>query len=128
MTLTVYYNGACPICRREIEHYRRLCEGEPAPLAWVDISREPLVLAPRGVDSLSARRRLHAVDGSGTLHAGVAAFAELWARLPRYRWLARLVRRPWLRPLAEGFYEGLLAPALFRFNAWRGRCDCAEEG
>jgi len=127
MTLTVYYNGACPICRREIEHYQRLCQRESAPLAWVDISREPLVLAPRGGDSLSARRRLHAVDAAGTLHAGVAAFAELWARLPRYRWLARLLRRPGPRALAERLYEGLLAPALFRFNTWRGRCECAEE-
>lgn len=125
--LTVYYNGACPICRREIEHYRRLSHAQPISLAWVDISQEPLVLAPRGVDSLSAKRRLHAVDEHGQLLAGVAAFAELWSRLPRYRWLGRLVQRPLIHPLAQGIYEGLLAPLLFRFNAWWGRCDCAED-
>lgn len=127
-TLTVYYNGACPICSREIDHYRQLCERHPAPLAWVDISQDLLVLAPRGVDSLSIKRRLHAIDADDTLHAGVAAFIELWRRLPYYRWLGRLVALPGIRQMAEWVYEGLLAPALVRFNRWRERCACAADG
>ena len=36
--LTAFHNGACPICRMEIEHYKRLsrAHGLGAILAWCD--------------------------------------------------------------------------------------------
>ena len=35
--LTVYYDGACPLCRREIDFYRR--RETDTPIDWVDVSR-----------------------------------------------------------------------------------------
>lgn len=120
-TLTVYYNGACPICGAEIRHYQELAARSEAPLAWVDIARESEALCGYGIDAAGAKRRLYAVLEGGRLLAGVDAFAALWQRLPRYRWLARMVRVPGLRQLAVVVYERILAPALVRFNQRRER-------
>ena len=119
--LTVYYNGACPICGAEVRHYQELAAKTDAPLDWVDISAEPRALEPWGIDGEGAKRRLYAAAPDGTLTAGVEAFAGLWERLPRYRRLARLARTPGVRPLAEALYERVLAPGLVRYNAWRER-------
>ena len=37
--LTVFYDGACPLCRREIAFYRR--RRGAARIRWLDISRAP---------------------------------------------------------------------------------------
>ncbi|MFP4126428.1 MAG: thiol-disulfide oxidoreductase DCC family protein [Alphaproteobacteria bacterium] len=119
--LTVYYNGACPICGAEVRHYRALAAKSEAPLDWVDISAEPRALERWGIDGEGAKRRLYAVEADGSLVGGVEAFARLWERLPRYRAFARVARTPGLRPFAEVLYERVLAPGLVRYNAWRER-------
>ena len=118
--LTTFYNGACPICRMEIEHYKRLsaAAGLAGELAWCDISREPNALAARGLVGDALTRRLHVVDGDRHLLSGVEAFAAIWRHLPRYRWLARLTRVAWLKPALEAAYEAL-AWALFHWNKRR---------
>lgn len=81
--LTVYYDGSCPLCQREIAMYRRLAALER--LNWFDVSAgEPLG------DHLSceaAMRRFHVREASGRLLSGGAAFARLWLALPGWRWL-----------------------------------------
>ncbi len=118
--ITTYYNGACPVCRMEIEHYMRLARqaGLQDRFAWCDVSREPTALAAFGLDGDGLTRRLHAVDSDGVLLSGVPAFAAIWARLPRYRWLARLAAFGPLKPVLNAGYE-LLALLLYRWNKRR---------
>ncbi|MCR9220297.1 MAG: DUF393 domain-containing protein [Alphaproteobacteria bacterium] len=121
--VTTLYHGACPICGTEVAHYRQYAAERALPLGWQDVSdgADAPLLAAHGVDREAAKRRLHVVTADGRLLAGVDAFQALWAEMPRYRWLARLVGLPIVRPLAELVYERLLAPALYRFNRRRGR-------
>jgi predicted DCC family thiol-disulfide oxidoreductase YuxK len=112
--LTVCYNGACPVCRAEVEHYRRLADADAgARLHFLDVAADPAGAAPRGLAGEAPFRRLHAVSPDGRVLAGVEAFAAVWERLPRYRWLAKLVRRPVVGALARLAYERAAAPALF---------------
>jgi predicted DCC family thiol-disulfide oxidoreductase YuxK len=122
--LTTYYNGACPVCSREIGHYRRLGEIDRAaggPLGWCDVAASPDALAAFGIDQAAAKRRLHVVDGTGRLHVGVDAFALLWETLPRYRPLAAIVRHRTVRPAATWLYDRVLAPALVALDKRRER-------
>ena len=107
--LSVYYDGGCPLCRAEIDHYRR-CAGADR-LAFVDVGRavpEP-ALGP-GLTHDAALRRFHVRAADGRLVSGAAAFARLWTALPGWRWLGRLVDlrvlgiRPVL-PIAEAAYR-----------------------
>jgi len=114
-----YYNGACPICRREIEHYKGGADGDA--VLWHDLGPDPLALESRGIDRAAAKRQLHVIDAEGRLHAGVAAFIVIWRSMPRYRWLGRVVGWRPLRPLVEALYDRVIAPLLFAWNRHRGR-------
>ncbi len=122
----VVYNGSCPVCSREIAAYRWLAARRGTALDFLDASRPDAPLAALGLDADRAARRLHLLEG-GRLLAGVEAFAALWDRLPGWRLLARAVRLPGVRRVADVAYEGILAPLLYRWHRRRlsrGRVDC----
>ncbi|MGU3416847.1 thiol-disulfide oxidoreductase DCC family protein [Methylobacterium sp. D54C] len=107
--LSVYYDGGCPLCRAEIDQYRR-CAGADR-LAFVDVgSGAPESALGADLDRARALRRFHVRTADGQLISGAAAFARLWRTLPGWRWLGRLVDlrvlgvRPIL-PVAELAYR-----------------------
>ncbi len=101
-TCTVYFDGACPVCRTEIAHYQRQRGAEA--IAWVDASScDEAALGP-GVDRAAALRRFHVREADGTLVSGAAAFVVIWRRLPAFGWLATLASsRPVLAVLEVGY-------------------------
>lgn len=120
--VTVLYDGACPLCRREIGHARRLADGQGgAGLAFVDVATHGCTL-PDAPDRQALLARFHVRLADGRWLSGAAAFAAMWARLPGWRWLARLARLPGMLPVMEQAYRGFLRlrPALQRLA---GRLD-----
>ena len=114
--LIVYYNRACPVCRREISHYRNLVEAGKLPVRFLDIKDHSHALAAYGLDADHLRRRLHLMNGDGKVFTGADAFVRLWAALPRYRWLAAVAQWPGIASLAQRIYEHLLVPWLWARN------------
>lgn len=113
-TLTVLYDGGCPLCRREIAHVQGLAQRQgDAGLCFVDISADAACDAAEREALLA---RFHVQRGDGTRLDGAAAFVAMWQRLPGWRWLARLARLPGAMPLLEAAYRGFLRlrPALQR--------------
>ena len=105
-TLTVLYDGGCPLCRREIAHVRGLAEQrEGSALCFIDISQaEGMAGAER--EALLARFHVQRSDGSRL--SGAAAFTAMWSRLPGWRWLARLAQLPGMPTLLEWAYRAFL--------------------
>jgi predicted DCC family thiol-disulfide oxidoreductase YuxK len=114
-TLTVFFDGGCPLCSKEIAHYRGLRGAER--IQWLDVTDGTLDLSPYGLDRLAVIKEFHVLDADGELHIGADGFLTLWAALPRYRWLYRVVSLLGLAPLLRRAYR--------RFAAWhfRRRCD-----
>jgi ubiquinone biosynthesis monooxygenase Coq7 len=106
-TCTVYFDGACPLCRREIAHYRSRAGAES--ISWVDVATVEAAALGENLDRDAALARLHVRDADGRLVSGAAAFAAIWRRLPAYAWLGRLASPPPVQWLLEGGYRGFLA-------------------
>jgi predicted DCC family thiol-disulfide oxidoreductase YuxK len=114
--LTVLYDGACPLCRREIGIYRGLQSSTPVCFADVSDVTQPL---PPGTTREQLLARFHVRDGSGRLLSGAEAFLALWSTLPGWRWLARLGRVPGAAWVMERAYRVFLRvrPAMQRWAA-----------
>jgi predicted DCC family thiol-disulfide oxidoreductase YuxK len=102
--VTVLYDGACPLCRREIGLYQR-SEGADA-VDWCDVSRSAAL--PEGLTGEAAMARFHVIDSNGVLKDGANAFIALWLSLPRWRWLGRIAGVPPLPWLLERVYRAFL--------------------
>jgi predicted DCC family thiol-disulfide oxidoreductase YuxK len=109
-----FFDGGCPLCRREVAHYQRIDTG--GRIRWVDIHAHPDAPADYGLSWQAAMQRMHVIDGDGRPVSGAQAFVVLWRRLPRYRWLAWLVSRRGVLWLAEKAYS------TFARRRWKARC------
>jgi predicted DCC family thiol-disulfide oxidoreductase YuxK len=101
---TVFYDGACPICSREIAVYQRLAEGAVDAPSYVDVTQaSPDAMA--GMTRDEALARFHVMTGDGRLVSGAAAFIALWRATPRLKLLGRIASIPPLPWLLEGAYR-----------------------
>ena len=115
--LSVHYNGGCPICRPEVEPYKRSAETSGVQnVSFVDITTDRDRLEAHGISFDDAARRFTVVDGDGHVRQGVDGFIILWGALPRYRWLASIVAFPPVKWVAEVVYDHVLAPLLYWSN------------
>ena len=109
--LIVWFDGACPLCRREI-----------AAMRWLDFRKRIMFvdLESEGSDCPIDRRallaRFHAQE-NGVILSGAAAFAAMWRAIPVLRPLGLLARNRAILVLLEGLYVRFLTlrPALQRW-------------
>ena len=79
--LTVLYDGACPLCRREIGVYRGLKPLQPdRPVCFTDVSDATVPLPP-GTTREQLLAHFHVRSRNGELLSGARAFLALWAAL-----------------------------------------------
>jgi ubiquinone biosynthesis monooxygenase Coq7 len=95
---TVYFDGACPLCSKEIASYQKLRGAER--VNWVDASKcAEHEFGPqlRRADALA---RLHLRDANGDLVSGAAAFIAMWSQFPALAKIAALLnKRVFIRSL-----------------------------
>jgi len=104
LPLTVYYDGDCIVCAKEVSHYARLDGGKK--LKTVDI-------ATAGFEPVNGRtreelmRQMHVRDAAGLWHTGVSAFCAIWRALPgrAYPLMARLFSMPVISSVARAGYR-----------------------
>ncbi len=101
--VTVWYDGACPLCRREIAGLRKLDRREA--IDFVDVSKGKPESCPLAHEDLLAR--FHARE-DGRLLSGAAAFAAMWRAIPLLRPLGELARVPLVLWVLERLYRRFL--------------------
>jgi predicted DCC family thiol-disulfide oxidoreductase YuxK len=107
--ITVFYDGKCGLCHREIEYYKRIAlEGI---FNWVDITVDASGIDVLGIPYPDALKLLHVQDENGNLNSGVEAFLTIWRQIRGWKYLAKFIGLPLMRPIAKGLYGA--------FAAWR---------
>lgn len=124
--LTVFYDGACSVCAREIHHYKS--KDRHDRLILVDISKEDFEPAAYGKTMEEFMAQMHVRDGQGVYFLGVDAFPALWRALPGrlFPFFAGVVTLPGIHFLARlGYrlfarYRTIVFPVQHSCSA--GRC------
>jgi len=117
--ITVFYDGKCGLCSKEINHYKRI---EPKGVfKWIDITSEPETFEKLGYKKEDGLRALHAQDTDGNIHIGIDAFILIWQQLKRWRCWAIFLSLPIIKQITEFTYKHF---ANWRFNKLGyGRCS-----
>ncbi len=122
--LTVYHDGSCPLCQREIAFMKSITPSDQ--VVFTDVSS--LGAGERVTSDLTATdamRRFHVRRADGQLVSGAAAFVTMWSASPKLRWLAVIGNSPRAVRALDVFYGGFLrvrpplSKALRRYDAWR---------
>lgn len=109
--LTVWFDGDCPLCRREIALMRRLDRSQA--ISFVDAAGGPGGCPVYPQEFLA---RFHAME-NGRLVSGAEAFAAMWRAIPLLRPLGLLCRNRVVLALLERAYLRFLAIRP-RLSAW----------
>ena len=122
---SVLYDGACPLCAREIAMYRRQ-QGADS-IRWLDVSQIPEADIPLGLSRKAVLARFHVIRHDGSAAIGAAGFVELWKAFPRLRLVGCLASLPPILFILEIGYSLFLCirPTIQRHA--RTRLDCPNE-
>lgn len=103
----VFFDGGCPVCRREIAWYTKRPGGDG--LAWVDVTdADNQHMYPEGFDQAALLKRFTVVRRDGQVVIGAAAFVAIWRAIDGLaRWGRFLDHRPivWV---GQRIYVGFL--------------------
>ena len=94
--LSVYFDGLCHLCSREIEHYKKVPGNEN--LKFIDITNPQFDCVLEGLNPIDVHQYMHVKDTKGEIFIKVDAFIEIWKRLPRYRFAVRIAQMKIVRP------------------------------
>jgi 3-demethoxyubiquinol 3-hydroxylase len=105
--ITVFFDGGCPLCRREVGIYQRASVG--LPVHWHDVNRDDVDL-PSGLDRQTALARFHVLrhGPQPKILSGAKAFALLWRHIPGWKWLGSIASMPFISSILEAAYQFFL--------------------
>ena len=117
--LTVYYDGLCPLCSREIKYYR--AKASASRVSWRDITEPGFDARSEGLDEVKIHQTFHVKTKDGKIIAGVEAFVEIWKTMPEFSTWAKVADFKGVLPLLRASYAvfAKLRPYLPRAR----RCD-----
>lgn len=99
----VWFDGACPLCQREIALMRRLDRDDA--INFVDVSEGADPSCP--IDRGELLARFHAEE-NGKVLSGAAAFAAMWRAIPILRPLGLIARNGVVLAVLERLYRAFL--------------------
>ncbi|MEW6119579.1 MAG: DUF393 domain-containing protein [Pseudomonadota bacterium] len=112
--LTVYFDGGCPVCTREMRWYQGQRGAEA--INWVDVTRCDAAALGDDLSREAALVRLHVRLPGGRLCSGARGFAALWSALPATRRAGWVASRPGIVHALELGYRAFLKLR----RLWRG--------
>ncbi|MGM0985240.1 MAG: thiol-disulfide oxidoreductase DCC family protein [Pseudomonadota bacterium] len=103
--LKVYYDGICPVCRRDRTRYERWAGEAGRQVTWCDVTEHQATLREKGVDPQAALLSLHVEEEGGRIREGIDAYVLLIRRVPRLKPVAWVIGMPGLKPVLRWLYD-----------------------
>ncbi len=103
--LVVYYDGACPKCRRDRQTYEKLAGSSSEQVCWFDITGQESRLRELGIEPRKALSELHVRDTDGRIVSEFDAYILLMNKVALLKPLAWLIGLPQIRPFLAGLYH-----------------------
>ncbi|MFV8259539.1 thiol-disulfide oxidoreductase DCC family protein [Bdellovibrio bacteriovorus] len=116
--ITVYYDGLCQLCSREIAHYRKLKGADR--IAFIDITSSDFDAISEGLDPHKIHKSLHVRDSEGKIVTGVEAFIVIWSQLESLKQIVPLAS---FAPVKKTLEAGYLLFAKVRPLLPRKKCS-----
>ena len=113
-SITVFYDGACPSCIRDRQHYEKWAGQAGEPVCWFDLTGQDERLRELGIDPRKALTELHVLDEHRQVRSELDAYILLLAKIPWLKPLAWFIGRPWIRPGLARLYRWSVARRLRR--------------
>jgi len=101
--LTVWFDGGCPLCTREIALFRRLDRRKAIHFEDVSGSNPSCP-----IDRAELLARFHAQETGKPIVSGAAAFAAMWRAIPVLRPFGEIARVPVILWTLERLYSVFL--------------------
>ena len=108
MSIKVYFNDSCNICRMEINHYKKIANSD---LEWIDITNNDEAIKITSKSQKELLRRLHVIN-DGEVIGGAKAFIIIWSKIPKYKILSKIFS---IKPLFIIFHYLYEIAAFFLF-------------
>ncbi len=102
-TITILFDGACPLCKREVRALERL-DGGRGRIAFEDIAATGFQPSAYGLDRETVNLRIHARLGNGRVIEGMEVFRQAYAAVG-LGWLMAPTGWPLLKPVFDAFYR-----------------------
>ena len=118
--IRVLFDGACPLCAREIRMLERLDRGR-GRVEFEDISHPAFDSAVYGLDAEQVMARIHGVLPDGSIIEGLEVFRRVYAAVG-LGWLLAPTRWPLLRGISEAGYR-IFAQNRMRWTGRAADCD-----
>jgi len=121
--IRLLYDGACPLCSREVRWLKRRAERRGAALSFEDINGPDFDAERYGLTAQAVRDQMRGVLPDGTVVTGLEVFRRAYAAVG-LGWLVAWTAWPGLRPVADLGYRAFakVRPHLARLGR---KCDDA---
>lgn len=103
--IIVYYDGACPSCVKDRDHYEKLAGKAGEDVCWLDITGKEDHLRAIGIDPKKALSELHVRDKNHQVLTEMDAYILLLSKVPLLKPIAWLIKLPLIRPLLSRLYR-----------------------
>jgi predicted DCC family thiol-disulfide oxidoreductase YuxK len=107
--IRVFYDQACPSCRKDRVFYEGLHQAEADQVDWVDANDPKACLIEKGIDPKQALLELYIEieneDGSREILSEIPAYVVLMQRTRLLKPLSILIGLPLIRPMLSRLYR-----------------------
>ena len=100
--LSIFFDGECPICRREINLMKILNRKDR--LRFIDFSKTSYNAREQGLNPCDLELVIHARWSDGQIITGVEVFREMWEGVG-FTFLARMSRLPFMNRILVRAYS-----------------------